>query len=180
MSFQEDAAVQWGVNASLALAVEEGERVCVCTWMDVCLHTWVCMCVCVCVCAYLDACLCYCLGSWLSVCVSFNVPCACLCVYLARCVCTWVHWGPQMQMLCHQFSDSPISVPCGGPKAVGPFGFPRHQTPFLTILPSCSSRNADDPEVGVQLQRQLHRPPHLRLHALPAEDGAGTPEPAAG
>lgn len=43
-----------------------------------------------------------------------------------------------------------------------------------------SSRDADDPQVSLQLQRQLHRPPHLGVHALAPEDGAGTPEPPAG
>lgn len=43
-----------------------------------------------------------------------------------------------------------------------------------------SSRNTDDPEVSLQLQCQLHRPPHLGVHALATEDGAGTPEPPAG
>lgn len=38
-----------------------------------------------------------------------------------------------------------------------------------------ASRNADDPEVGLQQQLQLHRPAHFRLHALPAEDGEGAP-----
>ena len=53
MSFQEDAAVQWGVNASLALAVEERERESVCVYLDGCvfayLGVYVCVCVCVCV-----------------------------------------------------------------------------------------------------------------------------------
>lgn len=55
--------------------------------------------------------------------------------------------------------------------------------PFLTtilLLLHFSSRNTDDPEVGLQLQCQLHRPPHFSVHALTAEDGAGTPEPSAG
>lgn len=43
---------------------------------------------------------------------------------------------------------------------------------------SSASRNADDPEVRLQQQFQLHRPPHFRFHALPAEDGEGAPEPA--
>lgn len=43
-----------------------------------------------------------------------------------------------------------------------------------------SFRNAHDPEVSVQLQCQLHWPPHLSVHAVSAEDGAGTPEPPAG
>lgn len=43
-----------------------------------------------------------------------------------------------------------------------------------------SSRNTDDPEVSLQLQCQLHWPPHLSVHALTSEDGAGTPEPPAG
>lgn len=59
---------------------------------------------------------------------------------------------------------------------------------FCTIfLPSSSSlplhlsfRNADDPEVSLQLQCQLHRPPHLSVHALTTEDGPGTPESPAG
>lgn len=51
---------------------------------------------------------------------------------------------------------------------------------LLLLLIHLSSRNADDPEVSLQLQRQLHRPPHLRVHEIAAEDGEGTPEPTAG
>ncbi len=51
--------------------------------------------------------------------------------------------------------------------------------PHFTLL-HLSSRNTDDPEVSLQLQCQLHRPPHLCVHALTTEDGAGTPEPPAG
>jgi len=43
-----------------------------------------------------------------------------------------------------------------------------------------SPRDTDDPEVSLQLQRELHRPPHLGVHALAAEDGARAPEPPAG
>lgn len=49
-----------------------------------------------------------------------------------------------------------------------------------SFLLHLSSRNTDDPEVSLQLQCQLHRPPHLCVHALTTEDGAGTSEPPAG
>lgn len=51
---------------------------------------------------------------------------------------------------------------------------------FLSLCLHLSYRDTDDPEVSLQLQCQLHWPPHLSVHALTTEDGAGTPEPPAG
>ncbi|MGL4666609.1 MAG: hypothetical protein ACRCWR_01610, partial [Saezia sp.] len=62
-----------------------------------------------------------------------------------------------------------LAVPDSVVRAAG-----HHITSFSLLF---ASRNADDPEVGLQQQLQLHRPPHFRLYALPAEDGERAPEP---